>query len=684
MYLLKDKKPIVLILLFLFLIVPVSATVFTNYTSGALDGFMKQTTNQPWLTMRNGAGEYTDTIATTEVIGFETTSTDQQGDLFLVGYFMFDTSGLPDDATIQSAVVGIPGHALTHTDLGSFSMGIVGFAPATNGTIAAGDYDSRLLFPRYATDIPVASWGIGSYNNYTLNAAGLANVSKIGWTNIALTTNWDIDNDTSQYTWSSSKTSEVVYAASEHGSSPTNGPFIEVTYTTSDVTPPASVTGLTNGTFSACNSTVINWTNPSDADFSHTHIWKDGVIDTEIPNSSHSLTWSGLFGNTTHILSTATVDTSGNVNTTLTNVTFTTPLCAIKSYPKIVLTFDDGYENNLLAAQPILANRGYNATVYVWTGVTGTATHMNATQLLELETLGWDVGNHGYQHVYITTYNVSEQRRIIRQGKENLTAWGLTRAVNHFAWAAGDWNAETISSAASEGVLTARTINISPMYVPNYTHLLKLPITYNALNGNQALATIENVIATANSVNETVILYGHNIVPDDSITTDNWSETKLIGLAGWMYDNGYQVLTISQWYALNEGFATTPVASFTKSRSIVKIPQTVTFTDTSTNTPTSWSWDFGDRSTAVTTQNAAHSYTRAGLYTVTETATNAAGTSTATDRVWVQQPYRLTIGDGFREISYSCDQLSWSISRELSDWEQAQNDEKMMKICMEV
>ncbi|MBI9067696.1 MAG: PKD domain-containing protein [Salinivirgaceae bacterium] len=48
---------------------------------------------------------------------------------------------------------------------------------------------------------------------------------------------------------------------------------------------------------------------------------------------------------------------------------------------------------------------------------------------------------------------------------------------------------------------------------------------------------------------------------------------------------------------------------------------TVTFTDASLNSPTSWTWTFGDSGTA-TTQNPTHTYTTAGIYTVTLTATN--------------------------------------------------------------
>lgn len=55
----------------------------------------------------------------------------------------------------------------------------------------------------------------------------------------------------------------------------------------------------------------------------------------------------------------------------------------------------------------------------------------------------------------------------------------------------------------------------------------------------------------------------------------------------------------------------------------------IKFTDASTNSPTSWLWDFGDRTTS-TAQNPSHTYTVPGTYTVSLTASNANGGSTAT------------------------------------------------------
>jgi PKD repeat protein len=58
----------------------------------------------------------------------------------------------------------------------------------------------------------------------------------------------------------------------------------------------------------------------------------------------------------------------------------------------------------------------------------------------------------------------------------------------------------------------------------------------------------------------------------------------------------------------------------------------VNFIDQSTGSPTSWAWDFGDNGSS-TQRNPVHTYTAAGSYTVTLTASNAAGSNSASDVV---------------------------------------------------
>ena len=81
--------------------------------------------------------------------------------------------------------------------------------------------------------------------------------------------------------------------------------------------------------------------------------------------------------------------------------------------------------------------------------------------------------------------------------------------------------------------------------------------------------------------------------------------------------------------AKNTTNATIPVVSFWGSRTSGTAPLTITFTDASTNTPTSWYWSFGD-GTYSTVQRPRHTYSKAGTYSVTLKASNAAGTGTKT------------------------------------------------------
>ena len=79
---------------------------------------------------------------------------------------------------------------------------------------------------------------------------------------------------------------------------------------------------------------------------------------------------------------------------------------------------------------------------------------------------------------------------------------------------------------------------------------------------------------------------------------------------------------------------TAPVADFTADVTSGNAPLTVQFTDTSTGAPTSWSWSFGDGGTS-TVQNPSYQYNNAGTYTVSLTATNAAGSNTETKTDYV-------------------------------------------------
>jgi len=78
-----------------------------------------------------------------------------------------------------------------------------------------------------------------------------------------------------------------------------------------------------------------------------------------------------------------------------------------------------------------------------------------------------------------------------------------------------------------------------------------------------------------------------------------------------------------------------PVAQFDAFYAFSTVPTKVMFVDNSLgSTPMTWEWDFGDGTTS-DEQNPAHTYLRRGTYTVSLTAKNAYGTSTATKKNYI-------------------------------------------------
>ncbi|MDX9905279.1 MAG: PKD domain-containing protein [Bacteroidales bacterium] len=84
-------------------------------------------------------------------------------------------------------------------------------------------------------------------------------------------------------------------------------------------------------------------------------------------------------------------------------------------------------------------------------------------------------------------------------------------------------------------------------------------------------------------------------------------------------------------YTVSFGTPQPPVANFSANPTTAITGQSIQFTDLSTNAPASWAWTFtGGTPSTSTAQNPVVSYANPGVYDVTLTATNAAGSDTET------------------------------------------------------
>jgi peptidoglycan/xylan/chitin deacetylase (PgdA/CDA1 family)/methionyl-tRNA formyltransferase len=102
--------------------------------------------------------------------------------------------------------------------------------------------------------------------------------------------------------------------------------------------------------------------------------------------------------------------------------------------PTVIITFDDGYEDNFKVARPILERFGLHATFFVSTGLMGSdrtfdhdqtklgygPPNMSWDQIRELKKRGFDIGSHTVNHSRISELSPAELSFELRDSKSKL------------------------------------------------------------------------------------------------------------------------------------------------------------------------------------------------------------------------------------------------------------------------
>ena len=115
----------------------------------------------------------------------------------------------------------------------------------------------------------------------------------------------------------------------------------------------------------------------------------------------------------------------------------------------VAITFDDGYENNLRLAQPILARHEFTATIYVITGHVGgehdweqpppglgRRTILDWKQVGELADADWEIGAHTRTHPNLQELDPEAITQEIIGSREDIQQQ-LSRPVETFAYPGG-------------------------------------------------------------------------------------------------------------------------------------------------------------------------------------------------------------------------------------------------------
>jgi len=163
-----------------------------NVESTSVDGYVsRQGVDQTFAAIIAGAGTNavdSDIDEGYAILHGSTTSNQYQGNYR--GIALFDTSAIPNTDAITSAVISFHGN-FKFNALGDAAFHVVSSNPASNTALVAADYGT--LGSTSFGSVAYASYSTTGYNDITLNASGIATISKTGVSKFGTVTSWDLN-----------------------------------------------------------------------------------------------------------------------------------------------------------------------------------------------------------------------------------------------------------------------------------------------------------------------------------------------------------------------------------------------------------------------------------------------------------------------------------------------------------
>jgi len=172
-------------------------TTYTFYPDAdpettTVDGSVAHELGATWAAARDGAGNAAYPSVTAGVFSGSVKWSASNWEVDK-GFTLFDTSSIPDGDTISSATMSYYQHtAGNNVNTDGDTAHVVSAAPASNTNLVAGDFTTAGS-ASYGS-LAFASWTNDAYNDISLNASGIAAISKTGVTKFALRSQRDIDN----------------------------------------------------------------------------------------------------------------------------------------------------------------------------------------------------------------------------------------------------------------------------------------------------------------------------------------------------------------------------------------------------------------------------------------------------------------------------------------------------------
>lgn len=182
-------------------------------------------TNLLWSQIRDAAsGTDKDVTENSGPVGqLESKTTSGKWAWLRRSYYLFNTAAL-SGLSVVSAILSLFGTG--KNDVLSQSIDVVASTPAANDDLALADY-SQIADVAFATPIAISAWNSSGYNDFALNASGLANINAAGISKFGGRLSGDRSN--TEPSWSASQNCYALAYYADRADT-TEDPKLAVTY----------------------------------------------------------------------------------------------------------------------------------------------------------------------------------------------------------------------------------------------------------------------------------------------------------------------------------------------------------------------------------------------------------------------------------------------------------------------
>jgi peptidoglycan/xylan/chitin deacetylase (PgdA/CDA1 family) len=223
-----------------------------------------------------------------------------------------------------------------------------------------------------------------------------------------------------------------------------------------------------------------------------------------------------------------------------------------RGVPQVVWTFDDGGASDYSEAFSYLHPRGMSATSFIVSSYIGNRISLNAPQMHEMNSAGWDFGNHSATHPLFEKITADDRVRELTKCMSWLAGHGLARSGAYLGYPGSGYSGVEADVRAA-GIVAGRTSTIGLVETASgLSNQYRLP-TCISMKGTTTLEAAKARIQETIDQGKTCFIMGHDLAV--SPTVNGWTIEDFRALADFVAEkkdaNLLSVRTFREWLVEN-------------------------------------------------------------------------------------------------------------------------------------